>query len=83
MRPDHVQIVHMAHERLIARAAGVGEFRARPPGQGHEFLRDRLDERHARDRRHFGRMLEGFRQKRSHRSVQSADSRSGQTAVSI
>jgi len=66
MRPDYVQVVHMAHEGFVARATGISKFGARAPGKRYKLLRNRLDECHARNRWHFWRLLKGLRQKRSH-----------------
>lgn len=49
MRSDDVQVVHMAHERFVARSASFGKFSARAPGQRYKLLCNRLDERHARN----------------------------------
>jgi hypothetical protein len=42
MRPDYVQVVHMAHEGFVARATGVSKFGARAPGKRYKLLRNRL-----------------------------------------
>jgi hypothetical protein len=50
MRPDYMQVVHMAHEGFVARATGISKFGARAPGKRYKLLRNRLDECHARNR---------------------------------
>jgi hypothetical protein len=66
MRSDYVQVVHMAHEGFVARAASFGKFGASAPGQRHKLLRNRLHECHAWNRWHFWRLLKCLRPKRSH-----------------
>jgi hypothetical protein len=47
----------MALEGFVARATIAGSFGAHTPGQRYKLLRNHLDERHARNRRHFWRLL--------------------------
>jgi hypothetical protein len=56
-RPDYVQVINMALEGFVARATIAGSFGAHTPGQRYKLLRNHLDERHARNRRHFWRLL--------------------------
>ena len=66
MRSNHMQVVHVAHKSFVARAASVGELRAGAPCQRYKLLCNRLDECHARNRRHLWRLLKCLRPKRSH-----------------
>src|SRR5579871_1162472 len=69
MRANHMQIVHMSHERRITRAASASGLRARSSGQSNELLCNRLDQRHTGNRRDLRWKLEGFSQERYHRPL--------------
>ena len=43
MGSDYVQVVYMAHEGFVARAASLGKFGARAPGQCYKLPGDRLN----------------------------------------
>jgi hypothetical protein len=61
MGSDYVQVIHVTDKGFVAWAASAGKLGTSAPRQRHKLLRNRLVECHARNRRHFGRLLKGFR----------------------